>query len=176
VEGLAQREIGSEIIGHLFINRITELPTVNGRGNCSFSVALHSGTAEYVPLRTIPSDSNYRQGNPQENAQYNVLSSTKKDDVPGNAKEDDAQDIKDKNNSTSFLIAILPLMTRSTTQAAEDVSSVIIVRHVLAVKETKPNDAMDTQVKINAINKKVRGLIHRRACSLVHVERSTFTR
>jgi hypothetical protein len=96
VEGLAQREIGSEIIGHLFIYRITELPTVNGRGNCSFSVALHSGTAEYVPLRTILSDSNYRQGNPQDNAQYNVLSSTKKDDVPGNAKEDDAQDIKDK--------------------------------------------------------------------------------
>jgi hypothetical protein len=61
-------------------------------------------------------------------------------------------------------------MTRSTTQAAEDVPSVIIVRHVLAIKETKPNDAMDTQVKINAINKKVRGLINRRAFSLVHVD------
>jgi hypothetical protein len=32
----------------------------------------------------------YRQGNTQDNAQDIVLESTKKDDVPGNAKEDDA--------------------------------------------------------------------------------------
>jgi Reverse transcriptase (RNA-dependent DNA polymerase) len=99
-----------------------------------------------------------------------VLGSTKKDDVPGNAKEDDAQDIKDENNSPSFLNAILPLMTRSTTQVAEDVSGVSIVRHVLAAKETKPNDAMDPEMRINAINKEVRGLINRRAFSLVHVD------
>jgi hypothetical protein len=50
-----------------------------------------------------------------------VLGSTEKDDVPENAKEDDAQDIKDeKYNSPSSLKAILPLMTRSSTQAAED--------------------------------------------------------
>jgi hypothetical protein len=132
-------------------------------------VAQHSGTAEYAPLRSILSDRNYRQGNAQDKAQDNVLGSTKRDDVPGNAKEDDAQDIKDENNSTSSLIAILPLMTRSITQAAEDVSSVSIVHHVLAAKETKPNDVMVAEVRINAINKEVRGLISRRAFSLVHV-------
>jgi Reverse transcriptase (RNA-dependent DNA polymerase) len=41
---------------------------------------------------------------------------------------------------------------------------------VLAAKETKPNDAMDLEVRINAINKEVRGLINRRAFSLVHVD------
>jgi hypothetical protein len=143
---------------------------VKGREICSFLVAQHSGTAEYAPLRSILSDSNYRQDNAQDNAQDNVLGSTKKDDVPGNAKEDDAQDINDENNSTSSLIAILPLMTRSTTQAAQDVSGVSIVHHVLAAKETKPNDAMDPEVRINAINKEVRGLNNRRAFSLVHVD------
>jgi hypothetical protein len=170
MEGLAQRAIGSENIDYLLINRITEPPTVNGREKCSFSVALHSGTAEYTPLRSILSDSNYWQGNAQDNTQDNVLGSAKKDDVPGNAKEDDAQDIKDENNSPSSLIAILPLMTRSTTQAAEDASGVSIVHHVLAAKETKPNDAMDPEVRMNAINKEVRGLINRRAFSLVHVD------
>jgi hypothetical protein len=173
MEGLAQRAIGSENIGHLLINRITEPPTVNGRENCSFSVALHSGTAEYAPLRSILSDSNYRQGNAQDNAQDNVLGSTKKDDVPGSAKEDDSQDIKDENNSRSSrssLIAIQPLMTRSTTQAAEDLSGVIIVHHVLAAKEIKPKYAMDLEVRINAFNKEVRGLFNRGAFSLVHVD------
>jgi hypothetical protein len=56
-EGLAQRAIGSENICRLLINRITEPPTVNGRENCSFSAALHSGTAEYAPLRSILSGS-----------------------------------------------------------------------------------------------------------------------
>jgi hypothetical protein len=134
MEGLAQRAIGSENIGYLLINRITEPPTVNGRENGSFSVALRSGTAEYTPLRIILSDSNYRQGIAQDNTQDNVLGSAKKDDVPGNAKEDDAQDIKDENDSPSSLIAILPLMTRSTIQAAEDVFGVSIVHHVLAAK------------------------------------------
>jgi hypothetical protein len=160
MEGLAQRAIRGENIGHLLINRITEPPTVNGREYCSFLVAQHSGTAEYVPLRSILSDSNYRQGNAHDNAQDNVLGSTKKDDVPGNATEDDAQDFKDKNNSTLSLIAILPLMTRTTTQAAADVSGVSIVHNVLAAKEIKPNDAMDPEVRINAINKEVRGLIN----------------
>jgi hypothetical protein len=99
-----------------------------------------------------------------------VPGNAKKEDVPGNAKDDAAQDIKDENNSPSFLIAILPLMTRSTTQAAEDVSGASIVRHVLAAKETKLNDAMDPEVRINAINKEVRGLIYRRAFSLGHVD------
>jgi hypothetical protein len=174
MEGLAQRAIGSENIGHLLINRITQPPTVNGRENCCFSVALHSGTAEYAPLRSILSDSSYRQGKAQgkaqDNAQDNVLGSTKKDDVLGNTKEDDAQDIKDENNFPSSLIAILPLMTRSTTQAAEDLSGVSIVHHVLAAKETKPKDAMDPEVRINVINKDVRVLINRRAFSLVLVD------
>jgi hypothetical protein len=137
-------------------NRIVEPLTMNGRESCSFSVALHSGTAEYAPLRSILSDSNYRQGNAQDTAQDNVLGSTKKDDVPGNAKQDDAKDIKDENISPSFLIAILPLMARSTTQAAEDVSGVSIVHHILDAKETNPNDAMDLESRINAINKEVR--------------------
>jgi hypothetical protein len=102
-----------------------------------------------VPLRSIHSDSNYRQGNAQYNAQDNVLGSTKKDDVPGNAKEDDAQDFRDENNSTSSLIAMLPLMTRTATQPPEDVSGVSILHHVLAAKENKPNDAMDPEVRIN---------------------------
>jgi hypothetical protein len=59
---------------------------------------------------------------------------------------------------------------QSTTQAAEDVSGVSIVHRVLAAKETKPNDAMDPEVRINAINKEVRGLINRGALSLVHVD------
>jgi hypothetical protein len=174
MEGLAQRAIGSEDIGYLLINRITEPPTVNGRENCSFSVALRSGTAGYTPLRSILSDSNYRRGNAQDNTQDNtqdnMLGSAKKDYVPGNAKEDDAQDVKDENNSPSSLIAILPLMMRSTTQAAEDVFGVSIVHPVIAAKETKPNDAMDPEVRINAINKEVCGLINRRAFSLVHVD------
>jgi hypothetical protein len=69
---------------------------VHGRESCILSVALHSGTGEYAPLRIILSDSNYRQGKAQDNTQDNVLGSTKKDKVPGNAKEDDAQDIKDE--------------------------------------------------------------------------------
>jgi hypothetical protein len=166
MEGLAQRAIGSENIGFLLINRITEPPTVNGRENCSFSVALHSGTAEYTPLRSILSDGNFSQGN----ARDNMLGSAKKDDVLGNAKEDDAQDVKDENNSPPSLIAVLPLMTRSTTQAADDVSGVRIVHHGIAAKEIKPNDAMNPEVRTNVINKEVRGLINRRAFSLVHVD------
>jgi hypothetical protein len=61
-------------------------------------------------------------------------------------------------------------MTRSTTQAAEDLSGVSIVHHVLAAKETEPNDAMDPEVRINAINREARGLINRRAFSLVLVD------
>jgi hypothetical protein len=169
MKGLAQRAIGSENVCHLLTNRITVPPTVNGRENCSFPVALHSGTAEYAPLRSTLSDINYSQGNAHDKSQDNVLRSTKRDDMPGNAKEDDAQDIKDENNSPSSLITILPLMTRSTTQAAEDVSSVSIVHHVLASKETKPSDSMDPEVRINAIKMQVRGLINRRAFSLVLV-------
>jgi hypothetical protein len=67
-----------------------------------------------------------------------VLGSTEKDDVPGNAKEDDAQDIKDENNSPSSLKSILPLTTRSTTQATEDIPGVSIVHHVLDAKEPSP--------------------------------------
>jgi hypothetical protein len=60
-------------------------------------------------------------------------------------------------------------MTCSTTQAAEDVSGVSIAYLVIAAKETKPNDSMDPEVRTNAINNEVRGLINRRAFSLVHV-------
>jgi hypothetical protein len=42
-----------------------------------------------------------------------VLGSAKKDEVPGNAKEDNAQGIDDENNSPSSLIAVLPLMMRA---------------------------------------------------------------
>jgi hypothetical protein len=117
-ECLAQRAIGSEKFGHLLINRIIEPPTVNGRENCSFSVAQHSGTAEYTPIRSILSYSNYRKDSAQDSAQDNVLRSTKKDKMPGNAKEDDAQDINGENNYPASHIAIPPLMTRSTTQGA----------------------------------------------------------
>jgi hypothetical protein len=140
------------------------------REYCSISVALHSGTAEYAPLQSVVSDCNYRQGNAQYNAQDKVLGNTKEENVPGNAKEDDAQDIKDENNSPSSIIAILPLKMRSTTRAAEVVSGVSIVHHVLAAKETKPSDAMDPEVRINAINKEVRGLLNRRAFFLVQVD------
>jgi Reverse transcriptase (RNA-dependent DNA polymerase) len=61
-------------------------------------------------------------------------------------------------------------MTRTATKTAEDVSGVSIVHHVLAAKETKPKDALDPEVRINAINKEVRGLINRQAFSLVHVD------
>jgi hypothetical protein len=82
MEGLAQREIGSENIGYLLINRIAEPPTVSRREVCYFLVALHSGTEEYAPLRSILSDSNYRQGNAQDNTQDNVFGSAKKVEVP----------------------------------------------------------------------------------------------
>jgi hypothetical protein len=103
----------------------------------------------------------------------NVHGNTTKYDVPCNAKEDDAQDLKDENNSPSSLTAKLPLMTRSTTRAAEVVSGASIVHQVLAAKESKPNDAMDPEMRINAINKEVRGLFnlgafsHTRRCSTI---------
>jgi hypothetical protein len=71
--------------GYLLINRITDPPTVNGRKNRSFSVALHSGTAEYPPLRSILSDSNYRQSNAQDNTQGNAQDNTQ-NIVLGSAK------------------------------------------------------------------------------------------
>jgi hypothetical protein len=138
--------------------------------NCSVPVALRSGTAEYTSLRIILSDRNCRQGNAQDNAQDNMLGNTKEDKVQGNAREDDAQDIKDGNNSPSSLVAILPLITRSTTRAAEVVSGVSIVHHVLAAKEAQPNDAMDLEVRKNSINKEVRGLPNRRAFSPEQVD------
>jgi ribosomal protein S12 len=84
---------------------------------------------------------------------------TEEDNVQGNTKEDDAQDIDDKNNSPTALNAILPRMTRSTTRAAVATSRLGIVHHVFAAKAAKPNDAMDPEVRVNAINKEVRGLI-----------------
>jgi hypothetical protein len=50
------------------------------------TVALRIGTAEYAPPRGSISDRSYWQGSAQDNVQ-------------GNTKEDDAQDINDKNNS-----------------------------------------------------------------------------
>jgi hypothetical protein len=129
-------------------------------------VALHFGTAEYAPLRNRLSDRNYRQGKEQDNVQ----GKTEEDDVQGNTKEDDAQDIDDKNNSPTALNAILPRMTRSTTRAAVATSGLGIVYHVFAAKAAKPNDAMDPEVRINAINKEVRGLFNRGEFPLVHVD------
>jgi hypothetical protein len=129
-------------------------------------VALRSGTAEYAPLRNSLSDRNYRQGNEHENVQGN----TEGDVVQGITKEDDAQDIDDKNNSPTALNAILPRMTRSTTRAAAAASGLGIVHHVFAAKEAKPNDAMDLEMRVNSINKEVRGLLNRGAFSLVHVD------
>jgi hypothetical protein len=72
----------------------------------------------------------------------------------------------------SQIIAILPLDTRSTTRAAKVVSGVSNFYHVLASEEGKWNDAMDPEpeVRINAINKEIRGLFNRRALSLVQVD------
>jgi hypothetical protein len=83
---------------------------------------------------------------------------------------DDAQDIDDKSNSPTALNAILPRMTRSTTRAAAAASGLGIVHHVFAAKAAKPNDAMDPEVSVNAINKAVRGLFNREAFSLEHVD------
>jgi hypothetical protein len=129
-------------------------------------VALRSGTAEYAPLRNRLSDRNYRQCNEQDNVQ----GSTEEDCVQGNTKEGDAQDIDDKNNSPTALNAILPRMARSTTRAAAAASDFGIVHHVFAAKAAKPNDAMDPEVRVNSIIKKVRGLFNRGAFSLVHVD------
>jgi hypothetical protein len=129
-------------------------------------VALRSGTAEYVPLRKRLSDRNYRQGNEQDNVQGN----TEEDDVQGNTKEDDDQDIDNKNNSPTALNAILPRMTRSTTRAAVVASGLGNVHHVFSAKAANTNDVMDPEVRVNAINKEVRGLFNRGAFTLVHVD------
>jgi Reverse transcriptase (RNA-dependent DNA polymerase) len=129
-------------------------------------VALRSGTAEYVPLRKRLSDRNYRQGNEQDNVQGN----TEEDDVQGNTKEDDDQDIDNKNNSPTALNAILPRMTRSTTRAAVVASGLGNVHHVFSAKAANTKDVMDPEVRVNAINKEVRGLFNRGAFSLVHVD------
>jgi hypothetical protein len=128
-------------------------------------VALRFGTAEYAPIRNSLFDRNYRQGIEKDNVQ----GKTEEDDVLGNTKEEDAHDIDDKNDSPTALNAILPRMTRSTTRAAVADSILGIVHHVFAAKEAKPNDAMDPEVRVNAINKEVRGLLSRGEFSLVHV-------
>jgi Reverse transcriptase (RNA-dependent DNA polymerase) len=128
-------------------------------------VALRSGTAEYAPIRNSLSDRNYRQGNEQDNVQGNA----KADDLQGNTKEDDVQNIDEKNNSPTALNAIIPRMTRSTTKKAAADSGLGIVHPVFAAKAASPNDAMDPEVIVNAINKEVRGLFNRGAFSLVHV-------
>jgi hypothetical protein len=58
-------------------------------------------------------------------------------------------------------------MTRSTTRAAVAASGLGIVHH--AAKAAKPNDAMNPEVRVNAINKEVRRLFKRGEISLVHV-------
>jgi hypothetical protein len=146
-------------------------------------VALRSGTADYSPIRNRLSDRNYRQCNEQDNVQGNteeddvqgnteeddVQGNTEEDDVQGNTKEDDAQDIDYKNNSLTAL-TILPRMTRSTTRAAVAASGLGIVHHVFSAKAAKPNDAMVPEVRVNGINKEVRGLFNRGAFSLMHVD------
>jgi hypothetical protein len=61
-------------------------------------------------------------------------------------------------------------MTRSTTRAAVAASGLGIVHHVFAAKAANPNDAMDSDVRVNAIDKEIRGLFSREAFSLVHVD------
>jgi hypothetical protein len=99
-----------------------------------------------------------------------VQGNTEEDNVQGNTKEDDAQDIDDKNNSSTALNAILPSITRSTTRAAVAASGLGIVHHVFAAKAAKPNDTMDPEVRVNAINKEVHGLFNRGAFSHVPVD------
>jgi hypothetical protein len=61
-------------------------------------------------------------------------------------------------------------MTRSTTREAAAAPGLGIVHHVFASKEAKPKDAIYPEVRVNAINKEVRGLFNRGVFSLVHVE------
>jgi hypothetical protein len=56
-------------------------------------------------------------------------------------------------------------MTRSTTRAAEAAFGLGIVHHVFAAKESNPNDCMDPEVRINTINKEVRGVLPPRPLS-----------
>jgi hypothetical protein len=72
MKGLAQRAIGSENNCNKILAHITEPLSMNERENCSLSVELRSGTAEYAPLRRILSDRNYRQCNAQDNVQGNA--------------------------------------------------------------------------------------------------------
>jgi hypothetical protein len=112
-------------------------------------------------------EEDYVQGNTEEDY---VQGNTEEDDVQGNTKEDDAQDIDDKNNSSTVLNAIQPRMTRSTTRAAVAASGLGIVHHVFAAKAAKLNDAMNPEVRVNAINKEVRRLLNREAFYLAHVD------
>jgi hypothetical protein len=61
-------------------------------------------------------------------------------------------------------------MTGSKTRATVAAFGLGIVHHVLAAKAAKPNDAMDPEVRVNAINNEVRGLFNRGAFLLVHVD------
>jgi Reverse transcriptase (RNA-dependent DNA polymerase) len=61
-------------------------------------------------------------------------------------------------------------MTRSKTRAAVAASGLGIVHHVFAANAANPNDAMDSDVRVNAIDKEIRGLFSREAFSLVHVD------
>jgi hypothetical protein len=99
-----------------------------------------------------------------------VQGNTEEDNEQGNTKEENAQDIDDKNNSPTALNAILSRMTGSTTRATVPASGLSIVHHVFAAKAANPNDAMDPEVRVNAINKEVCGLFNRGAFSLVHVD------
>jgi hypothetical protein len=131
-------------------------------GGITAIVALRFGTAEYAPLRNSLSDRNYMQGNVQGNIE--------EDSIQGNKKEDDAQEIDDENNSPTALNAILPRMTRSTTRAAAAASGLGILHHVFAAKAANPKDAMGPEVRVDAINKEVRGLFNRGAFSLVIID------
>jgi hypothetical protein len=48
--------------------------------------------------------------------------------------------------------------------------SALLSRHNISITAAKPNDAMDPEVRVNAINKEVRRLFNRGAFSLVHVD------
>jgi hypothetical protein len=61
-------------------------------------------------------------------------------------------------------------MTRSNIRATAAASGLDTIHHVFAAKEAKSKNAMNPEVRINAINKEVRGLFNRGGFSLVRVD------
>jgi hypothetical protein len=140
---------------------------VNGRENCSFSVALHSGTSESRRYEAFSLIATTGKAMRKTTGKTTSWAAQRKMICRATQRRTML-----KTSMIKIILpqpAILPRMTRSTTRAAAAASDLGIIHHVSAAKAAKPNDAMDPEVRINAINKEVRGLINRRAFSLVHV-------